>query len=96
MPIYNAKVTKDLKIPIPPEMMERLSIKAGEEVEFFLTSEGQIHFHVLRNNFGEALNIKRVPPISIREMDDGIAESVIERNNRSLSQNQSFRKSAAE
>ncbi len=77
MPTYSARVTKDAQIPIPQEMMEKLAIKPGDEVEFFLTSEGQIHFHVLREGFGEIINVRHFLPISIREMDDGIVEHLI-------------------
>ncbi len=96
MPTFTAKVSNDLAIPIPKEMVEKLLIEPGEEVEFFLTSEGQIHFHVLREGFGEYVSVRHVPLISIREIDDGIAEHLIEKNDRILAQGREVRKPAAE
>jgi AbrB family looped-hinge helix DNA binding protein len=95
MPTFTAKVSKDGSVVIPDELRKLLDIEPGSEVEFFLTIDGQVHFHHLTDRFSDfGLRIGK-PPISIREMDDAIAEAVGERYERSLSSGRS-RKPAAE
>lgn len=96
MPSYSAKVTEQGMIPIPPEMQQSLAIKPGEEVEFFVTAEGQVHFHVLREHFDAFEGIRAVPPISVREMDDAIGDYLASKDERILASSPSRAKPAAE
>lgn len=96
MPTYTAKVTPENTIPVPPEMVKALGIKPGEEVEFFLTLDGQVHFHVLRESFDAPFGIRHVPPVSIREMDDAIGEAVYESDLRTMSHQKILSNPAAE
>lgn len=96
MPSYSVKVTSDGTIPVPPQMAASLAIKPGEEVEFFVTADGHIHFHVLREDFGSVTGFRPAPPVSIREMDDAIADHLLEDNDRILASGRHVRKPAAE
>ena len=80
MPTYGAKVTADGLIPVPPELKDRLDIKPGTEVEFFVTLDGQVHFHVLTDSFSGSGLQQKNPPLSIREMDDAIGDHLAEKH----------------
>src|SRR4051812_32626807 len=82
MPTFRTSVGKDRKLTLPSELCRRLHIREGTPVEFFLTVDGYVHFHAItgttRSLLGGFTVEKREPPVSIREMDDGIAESIVE------------------
>ena len=78
MPIYKTTIGHGGVLELPKELRERLGIKEGTPVEFFLTRDGQVYFHAIcgtTEGFGGIAKVaKRNPPISVREMDDGIAD----------------------
>jgi len=95
MPTFEAMVGPNRTITLPAELCKRLGIKQGTQVEFFLTIDGQIHFHAITGTtegFGNVRAKVRTPPVSIREMDDGIAEHLAEKNKRILSQRKTARR----
>ena len=82
MPIYRTRVGPDGHIALPPDLIDRLGIRDGVDVEFFLTLDGDVFFHAIA---GAAAGWKglfpiesRSPPLSIKEMDEGIAETIVE------------------
>ena len=82
MPTYRTRVGPSGQISLPSDLIDRLSIRDGAEVEFFLTLEGDVFFHAIT---GKAAGWKglfpterRSPPLSIKEMDEGIAEAIAE------------------
>jgi len=99
-------VGKGRKVTLPSALCRRLRIQEGTPVEFFLTVDGYVHFHAItgttRSLLGGFTFKKRKPPVSVREMDDGIAESIvedfrrIERQSRSTRKAQKPNKTAAE
>jgi bifunctional DNA-binding transcriptional regulator/antitoxin component of YhaV-PrlF toxin-antitoxin module len=85
MPTYDAVVGPNGTVTLPTELCSRLKIKEGTPVEFFLTLDGQVHFHAITGTatgFAGLLSTKRTPPISIREMDDAIADHLAEKDER--------------
>ena len=96
MPVYSAKVSNDRSVQLPDELCKALSIAAGDDVEFFLTLDGYVHFHVLRDSFSDFGVRHRSPPLSIREIDDAIADAVAEKNAPSTSWVNRSHKPAAE
>ncbi|WP_375453565.1 hypothetical protein [uncultured Methylobacterium sp.] len=98
MPTYRAVVDEQGKVALPEELVRRLAIEAGEAVEFFLTLDGQVHFHVVNGSW-DALTPQgpaRRPPLSIREMDDAIADHMAEDDARIRRQSRPSERSAAE
>jgi AbrB family looped-hinge helix DNA binding protein len=95
MPTYSAKVGTNGELQLPQELRDRLHIEEGSEVEFFLTLDGQVHFHALTGRMSEWGLPNRLPPISIREMDDGIAEAIAEKHARIRRQDEHPRKRSA-
>jgi len=73
-------------IKLPAGLREKLRIRDGCEVEFFLTVDGDVFFHAITSRAKDwkgAFNTEvRSPPISITEMDAAIAEQVTEDRNR--------------
>lgn len=83
MPTYT--VGPERKVTLPSELCARLGIEPGTEIEFFLTLDGQVHFHALSasaRDFAGLGRQKRTPPVSIREIDDAIAEHPAEEDDR--------------
>ncbi len=82
MPHYRTVVGPDGAITLPAALQKKLRIREGCEVEFFLTLDGDVFFHAIT---GKAKDWKgvfeieaRSPPISIKEMDQGIGEAMTE------------------
>jgi AbrB family looped-hinge helix DNA binding protein len=80
MPTFEATVDDRQAVTLPKELCERLGIKPGSRVEFFLTLDGQVHFHALTADASGFGRERRVPPVSIREMDDGIEDYLSEKH----------------
>jgi bifunctional DNA-binding transcriptional regulator/antitoxin component of YhaV-PrlF toxin-antitoxin module len=86
MPAYRAKVGREAQVALPLELVEKLGIREGEEVEFFQTLNGDVYFHAIN---ARAVDWKglfpgevRRPPLSIREMDAAMAEEIAEDDER--------------
>jgi len=86
MPSYECQVDQDGRIQLPQELRERFDIAAGAAVEFFVTLDGLVFFHALTEASGESPLIEglsaRRPPLSVREMDECIAEHLAEKHAR--------------
>ena len=102
MPTYRAVVGANRTVSLPAELCKRLHIAEGTPVEFFLTIDGQVHFHAITATAKGFAGERRSPPISIREMDDAIADYLAEKHARVARQssnrprNRSAAKPAAE
>ena len=86
MPTYEAIVEESGKVQLPDTLVRKLGIKPGHRVEFFETVDGEVFFHAIvgttqgwKGMFGAPA---RRPPISIREMDEGIADYLSEKHER--------------
>jgi len=86
MPTYRTKVGDGNTVELPKELCEKLGIEAGTEVEFFLTLEGEVFFHDIAGKAESWMGLfktdVRRPPISVREMDEGIADHLAEKDER--------------
>ncbi|GLK75914.1 hypothetical protein GCM10008171_11680 [Methylopila jiangsuensis] len=84
MPTFRAEVQPDGSVVLPDELKSRLRIEPGSHVEFFLSYDGQVHFHAITETaWGwSKLFEKRTPPLSIREMDDAIVDGLTEDDER--------------
>lgn len=80
MPTFEATVDDQQSVKLPKELCKRLGIKPGARVEFFLTLDGQVHFHAVTADASAFAQERRVPPVSIREMDDGIEDYLSEKH----------------
>jgi bifunctional DNA-binding transcriptional regulator/antitoxin component of YhaV-PrlF toxin-antitoxin module len=100
MPSYRAKVGAGGAVVLPPELRTALDVCEGVEVEFFLTLDGDVFFHAITaqaKGWGDLHPVvSQNPPISIREMDAGIAEAIVEDYDRIMRQTASESRSAAE
>ena len=86
MPTYRTKVGLNGRLQLPAELADRLRIRDGVDVEFFLTLDGDVFFHAIT---GTAAGWKelfpteiRSPPLSIREMDESVMEGLVEDDKR--------------
>jgi bifunctional DNA-binding transcriptional regulator/antitoxin component of YhaV-PrlF toxin-antitoxin module len=95
MPLYRTAVGPDGMIKLPAGLREKLRIRDGCEVEFFLTVDGDVFFHAITSRAkdwkGAFSTELRSPPISITEMDAAIAEQVTEDDARILRQSKRAR-----
>ena len=82
MPTYRTRVGANGQIVLPAELVERLGVCQGAEVEFFLTLDGDVFFHAITGTAkgwkGLFPTEKRLPPLSIREMDEAMVEGLVE------------------
>jgi AbrB family looped-hinge helix DNA binding protein len=79
-----ATVTAKGQTTIPKEIREKLGLKAGSKIKFFLRHDGEAVMLAV----GPAAAVGgiapyRGPPVTIEEMDDAIAAEVSERDARS-------------
>jgi bifunctional DNA-binding transcriptional regulator/antitoxin component of YhaV-PrlF toxin-antitoxin module len=86
MPTYRVRVRSDGELTLPRELADKLKIREGADVEFFLSLEGDVFFHAIT---GQASGWKdlfpielRSPPLSIREMDERMVEGLVEDDER--------------
>jgi bifunctional DNA-binding transcriptional regulator/antitoxin component of YhaV-PrlF toxin-antitoxin module len=98
VPHYRATIGADGSLTLPATMRKKLRIADGAEVEFFLTLDGDVFFHAItgkakdwKGMFAKGL---RSPPLSIEEMDAGIAEAVVEKYRRVQRQSARDKKSS--
>jgi AbrB family looped-hinge helix DNA binding protein len=84
-----ATVTSKGQVTIPKEIRTRLNLHAGDRVEFTVQSDRTARLETrnvkaedLAGLLGRNRNFKR--PLTLKEMDDGIAEAVQERYERAL------------
>jgi hypothetical protein len=86
MPTYRTKVGVDNTIELPSELCEKLDIAPGTEVEFFLSLDGEVFFHAITGKAESWMGLfktdVRKPPISIREIDEAIADHLAEDDER--------------
>lgn len=81
-----ATMTSKGQITIPAETRKRLRLVPGSKVDFVQNETGET---VLRTKTGDIRELRGFfkydgPPVSLEDMDRGIAEAVVERYKRSL------------
>ncbi len=82
-----ATMTSKGQITIPAELRTKFRLTAGTRVDFVENSAGEL---VLRPKKGDIRELRGIikydgPPVSIEDMDRGIAEAVAESFKRSVS-----------
>ena len=86
MPTYRTQVGANGQISLPEDLVKRLGIREGAEIEFFLTLDGDVFFHSITaaaKGWKELFPTEiRSPPFSIREMDEGMVEGMVEDDER--------------
>jgi AbrB family looped-hinge helix DNA binding protein len=81
-----ATVTAKGQTTIPKEIREKLGLKAGSKIKFFLRHDGEAVILPVASAAALRGNVHyRGPPVTIEEMDDAIAAEVGERDERSRS-----------
>lgn len=78
-------VTSKGQTTIPKEIRDRLGLKAGAKVKFFMDMDGRVELVRVRP-ISELRGILKSPhkrPASLKEMDDATAEGIVERFERS-------------
>ena len=74
-------ITSKGQTTIPKEVRERLGLKPGSKVKFFIDMDGRVELLGTRptRDLRGILKSPRKKPVSLKEMDDGIAEGIAER-----------------
>lgn len=90
MPVYEATVDQNGAVQLPKELVDRLQINPGQRVEFFETLDGEVFFHAVSETTdgwkGLFDTAPKHPPLSVREMDEAIADHLHADNERILKQ----------
>ncbi len=79
------KITSKGQTTIPKHIRDRVGLRPGDHVHFFINADGDI---VLRPRKGSAKSLFGMLPkpdkaLSIEEMDEGIGKAIADRNGRS-------------
>jgi bifunctional DNA-binding transcriptional regulator/antitoxin component of YhaV-PrlF toxin-antitoxin module len=87
MATYTVKIDQGGLVRLPKELLDRFGAEAGHEIEFFVSLDDEIFTHFISGSaqgWKDLFNSpKRVPPLSVREMDEGMAEALVEADERS-------------
>ncbi len=76
-----ATLTSKGQVTVPVEVRKRLHLKAGDRITFVFEPDGRVTLQTKRTPFEQVMGILRKPgqrPISVREMDRGIARAIQE------------------
>lgn len=79
MPTYTATVDEQGQVRLPQELRARLMIAPGDRVEFFATLDGHVYVHAINRSWqgiGSGTGPHHRPGLSMREIDDAIADHV--------------------
>lgn len=82
-----ATMTSKGQVTIPAEIRKKLRLHAGSKIDFVENDAGET---VMRAKSGDIRKLYGIvkydgPPLSIEEMDEAIAQAVVEEFNRSVS-----------
>jgi antitoxin PrlF len=71
-------ITSERQITVPEEVWEYLNVHAGDRVEFLINDGGIVELHPASGSFRKAFGMLHQPgmrPVSVEEMNEGIARS---------------------
>jgi antitoxin PrlF len=80
-------ITKEGQIILPTEVREHLHLVAGDRVEFLINAGGTVELRPISGSFREAFGMLHQPgmrPVSVEEMNEGIAQFHAAENERIL------------
>jgi AbrB family looped-hinge helix DNA binding protein len=83
----SAKMTTRGRITIPKEVREKLKLKAGSQISFWIESSGRVVLQPLKSDFRAFAGTVKSPnkrPISVEEMNEAISAAVAEEYIRSV------------
>jgi antitoxin PrlF len=76
------------RVTIPQEIREKLGLKMGSRISFWIDSSGRVVLQPLKSDFRSLRGMLRSPhkrPLTIEEMDEAIGKAVCEDYKRSVS-----------
>ena len=76
------------RVTIPQEIREKLGLKTGSRISFWIDSSGRVVLQPLKSDFRSLRGMLRSPhkrPLTIEEMDEAIGKAVCEDYKRSVS-----------
>jgi AbrB family looped-hinge helix DNA binding protein len=78
-----AKITSKGQVTIPKEIREKLRLKTGDRVLFWVDAEGGVHLRAQNRSLLDMIGFakhfsKRTTPVTVEEMDEAIAEAAAE------------------
>ncbi len=79
-----AKITSKGQVTIPKEIREKLRLKTGDRVHFWVDDHGEVHLRALNRSLLDMIGfmkhlVKRTTPVTVEEMDEAIQRAVVER-----------------
>jgi antitoxin PrlF len=82
-----ATMTTRGRVTIPKEIREKLNLKPGSRISFWIESSGRVVLQPLKSDFRSLKGILRSPhkrPLTIKEMDEAIGDAVCAEYERSV------------
>lgn len=85
--MYHSTVTAKGQTTIPKAIREKLNLKPGDRIDFVVEADGRVVLRPRNKRLEDFIGILHRPgqrPISVEEMDEGIAKAAAERYERSF------------
>lgn len=84
-----ATLTSKGQVTIPKEIREKLRLKTGDRVLFWVDDQGGVHLRAQNRSILDHIGFmkdrsRRTTPVTIEEMDEAIQEAAVERVQRGL------------
>jgi antitoxin PrlF len=78
-----ATLTSKGQLTLPKEIRDQFNLKAGDKIDFIVKSDSTVVMKPIntdvRQLFGSLAHLYKGPPVSIKEMDEGIARYMREK-----------------
>ena len=75
-----ATLTSKGQLTLPKVLRDELNLKPGDKVDFVRHDDGSFHIRPVntsaRDLFGSFAHLYKGPPVSIKEMDEGIDQAI--------------------
>jgi len=75
-------ITSKGQVTIPKKIREQLNLKKGDQIDFKLLPDGDIRITPQKRSYNELYGIlqrENQKPVSLHEMDEGVADYFIEK-----------------
>ncbi len=79
-----ATLTSKGQVTIPKEIREKLRLKTGDRIHFWVDADGGVHLRAQNRSLLDMVGfmkhlVKRTTPVTVEEMDEAIQRAVVDR-----------------
>ncbi|MGB8932421.1 MAG: AbrB/MazE/SpoVT family DNA-binding domain-containing protein [Anaeromyxobacteraceae bacterium] len=79
-----ATLTSKGQVTIPKEIRDRLRLKTGDRLHFWVDADGSVHLRAQNRSLLDMVGfmkhlVKRTTPVTVEEMDEAIQRAAVDR-----------------